>query len=208
MEIMSSIRRSRAAVHPQPKFKNNSVMDDVMPCTSLTVWRKSLVCCCDGFTVIGSEGELVYRVDNYRGHSGEIVLMDNYGRSIHTIRRHKKLSQLVDYWLVYDGEASDGPMFSVKKQGNILNSNSNVLAHVFLRASMDKRPTYSVEGSYSQRSCKVLDQSRNVMVEIKSKEAANIGASFGSEVFQLVVRPGFDTGLAMTVVLLLDQMFS
>ena len=57
--------------------------------TSLTVWRKSLLMSCSGFTVIDSKGNLVYRVDNYRGRPGEIVLMDASGTSVLTIRRQK-----------------------------------------------------------------------------------------------------------------------
>lgn len=60
-------------------------------CTSisLTVWRKSLVISCKGFTVIDSNGDLVYRVDNYVGHPREVTLMDGSGKSILTMRRNK-----------------------------------------------------------------------------------------------------------------------
>lgn len=54
----------------------------------LTVWRKSLVFNCSGFTVYGAKGNLVYRVDNYSSSSlNEIVLMDAIGKSLFTIRR-------------------------------------------------------------------------------------------------------------------------
>ncbi|GAB4834485.1 hypothetical protein Ancab_032741 [Ancistrocladus abbreviatus] len=224
-------RRSRAAVHHhqsdsdeedyRKRVNKEEEEEGPGPCTSLTVWRKSLLYCCTGFTVIGSEGDLVYRVDNYRGDSGEEVLMDGKGKPILTIRHHKKLS-LQDEWLVYEGEAADHtngrssskkekkkPLFSLKKQANFLNSNSNVLARVFLGAAADKRPAYVIQGSYAKRSCKVVDKVRNMVVaEIKMKEAANGSASFGSDVFQLVVRPGLDPTPAMAMVLLLDQMFS
>lgn len=65
-----------------------------------------------------------------------------------------------------------------------------------------------IEGSYTHRSCKVLDESRTVVAEIKRKEDIKGGVSFGLEVFLLVVQPGFDPGFAMALVLLLDQMFS
>lgn len=69
-----------------------------------------------------------------------------------------------------------------------------------------------IEGSYAQRSCKVFDESRRVVAEIKKKEAmiggsGRLGVSFGLEVFVLIVRPSFDPGFAMAIVLLLDQMF-
>ncbi|GAB2212012.1 hypothetical protein Droror1_Dr00025355 [Drosera rotundifolia] len=211
---MRSIRRSRATVHPQPKcndplgYDHNNIVGNDVPSTSLTVWKKSLVYGCDGFTVFGTEGGLVFRVDNYKGHSGEVVLMDHKGIPINTVGRTHKLS-LRDRWFIYEGAASEKPMFSVKKPGQRLNSNSsNVLAHVtFIESSQDRRPAYTIEGTYAKRSCKVLDQSSNVVAEIKNKDTGNESASFGTEVFQLIVRPGFDSTLAMTMVLLLDQMF-
>lgn len=65
--------------------------DDEGEWKSLTVWRKSLVLSCSGFTVINSKGNLVYRVDNYRGHPNEIILMDGSGKSLLTIYHRKVL---------------------------------------------------------------------------------------------------------------------
>ena len=54
----------------------------------LTVWKKSLLLNCNGFTVFDGKGNLVFRVDNYlAGHKGEIVLMDAGGKPLLTIRR-------------------------------------------------------------------------------------------------------------------------
>jgi len=48
----------------------------------LTVWKKSLLLNCSGFTVFDCKGNLVFRVDK-----GEIVLMDAAGKPLLTIRR-------------------------------------------------------------------------------------------------------------------------
>ena len=54
----------------------------------LTVWKKSLLFNCSGFTVFDGKGNLVFRVDNYvAGNKGEIVLMDASGKPLVTIRR-------------------------------------------------------------------------------------------------------------------------
>ncbi|KAL9270186.1 LURP-one-related 8-like protein [Drosera capensis] len=57
----------------------------------LTVWRKSLLFGCEGFTVYDRKGNLVHRVDDYGcggvGWKGEIVLMDSGGVPLLTIRR-------------------------------------------------------------------------------------------------------------------------
>lgn len=123
---------------------------------------------------------------------------------------------IVDSWLVCEGEAmtktqelSKKPIWRVRKQyKNILQGNQNVIAYVFRGQSGRRRCAYVVEGSYAQRSCKVFDETRRVVAEIKRKEATNGGVSFGVDVFVLTVRQGFHPGYAMALVLLLDQMFS
>ncbi|XP_030474969.2 protein LURP-one-related 17 [Syzygium oleosum] len=190
-------------------------------CVSFTVWRKSLLINCNGFTVIDSRGDIVYRVDSYGGRPREVVLMDGAGKSVLTLRRLKKLLARPDDWLVYEGEDRDNgpsykssklsrkkPICCVRRRVGILRAASNAIAYV-CRAMPGKAREYVIEGSYANRSCKVLEESsRDVVAEIKRKEASPGGGSFGTEVFSLVVRPGFDCGFAMALVLLLDQMFS
>lgn len=182
--------------------------------TVLTVWKKSLLFNCNGFTVFDSKGNLVFRVDNYmQGIKGEIVLMDAAGKPLLTIRR-KRLS-LGDNWLVYDGEKTDvNPRFAVKKHVNILTS--KCLAHVSCNSSADgsssspspsnKNVLYEIEGSFAQRACAVYDGNRRRVAEIKKKEAVG-GVAFGSDVFRLIVQPEIETAVAMALVILLDQMF-
>lgn len=81
----------------QPElFDTDGGSNDDDLCTSLTVWRKSLLISCNGFTVIDSNGNLVYRVDNYMGgRPKELVLMDGKGNSILTMRRCKVKTNIV-----------------------------------------------------------------------------------------------------------------
>ncbi|KAH1090847.1 hypothetical protein J1N35_018104 [Gossypium stocksii] len=175
----------------------------------LTVWKKSLLFNCNGFTVFGSKGDLVFRVDNYMdGNKGEILLMDATGNPLLTIRR-KKMS-LGDSWLVYKGEStSTNPLLCVRKSMNILNN--KCLAYVIPGDSTSNRSNnvvYEIEGSYSQRSCSVYDDRRRLAAEIKKKEAVNGGVAYGNDIFRLVVQPGhIRTDFAMALVILLDQMF-
>lgn len=186
-------------------------------CSCLTVWKKSLLLNCNGFTVINSNGNLVYRIDNYCVKPREIVLMDACGTSILTMRRQKTL-KLVDDWLVYNGDASDNypntcrkkkPICYVKKNVSLLQANSSVLAYIFVGTST-KNPIYVIEGSFGQRLCKIFHKfTKEIVAEIKMKEAKNNGCvSFGLDVFELLVWPGFDPGFAMTLILILDQMFN
>ncbi|KAG9151637.1 hypothetical protein Leryth_001936 [Lithospermum erythrorhizon] len=132
----------------------------------------------------------------------------------------KKLS-LADNWLVYDGDTAANPRYSVTKHYlNLLNS-SKSLAHVTSTnlnktnkihvgedGSSSKSPIYEIEGSYSRRSCSIYDSIRRKRVaEIKRKEAAK-GIILGVDVFSLVVQKDeIDLAFAMSLVLLLDQMF-
>ncbi|KAL7148492.1 hypothetical protein ABFS83_06G181600 [Erythranthe nasuta] len=181
--------------------------DDRNP-TVLTVWKKSLLFNCDGFTVYDARGNLVYRVDNYisGNRAGEVVLMDASGNSLLTIRRRKKLRLLGDSWSVYDGETAVNPRFSVEKNVNLVGGGSSktVLAHV---AEKNNASVYGIEGSYSQRRCAVYDGKRRQVAEIKQKEAPFKGVAFGTDIFNLVVQPGFDAAVAMAVVILVDQMY-
>ncbi|KAH0470447.1 hypothetical protein IEQ34_000170 [Dendrobium chrysotoxum] len=176
---------------------------------TLTVWRKSLLFNCNGFTVFDSKGNLIFRVDEYAksGNKGQIVLMDAVGSPLLTIRR-KKLS-LGEHWQIYDGEApsSANPLFSVRKHVKFIQSKS--LAHVIPCGSPPATATgegFEIEGSYARRCCLVYDEKRRVVAEIRRKEAAG-GVAFGLDVFRLVVQPGFDVAVAMAIVILLEEMF-
>ncbi|XP_059306893.1 protein LURP-one-related 8 [Lycium ferocissimum] len=193
-----------SAAAPKPLADNHGNSPVV-----LTVWKKSLLFNCDGFTVFDNKGNLVFRVDNYNaGTQGEIVLMDASGNSLLTIRR-KRLS-LSDCWLVFEGETDVHPLFSVKKNVNLLNSKS--LAQVYDQrkgavSSPKKKVVYEIEGSYGQRCCAVYDNNHRRVAEIKRKEAVK-GVAFGIDVFRLIVQPDeIDPSMAMALVILLDQMF-
>ncbi|KAK7406085.1 hypothetical protein VNO78_07702 [Psophocarpus tetragonolobus] len=224
MRVFPRLKLVSRAVEENDQEERNNTGDS---CTSLTVWRKSLVMSCKGFTVIDSDGNLVYRVDNYIGRPNEVTLMDASGKSILTMCRRRKLG-LLDTWFVFEGEvgnqrrrsskssnsnlskSSKSPICCVRKHVNILHANTNVQAYVYRGVSRsDKRcVAFTIEGSYSHRTCKVLDECRRVVAEIKRKEANTKNVSFGIEIFQLIVHPAFDPAFAMALVLLLDQMFT
>ncbi|KAJ0735873.1 putative tubby-like protein [Helianthus annuus] len=147
----------------------------------LTVWKKSLIFSCDGFTVYNSNGNLAFRVDNYfvKGNR-EIVLMDALGCSLHTVS-HKMLS-LADNFLVYDGESVNS-RFSVTKHVNVLNTKS--LAYVSIVGSSKNRNKINaineIQGSYAQKFYMVYDDNHRYVAEIWKKEAKG-GVALGGDV--------------------------
>ncbi|KAF8716829.1 hypothetical protein HU200_025926 [Digitaria exilis] len=163
--------------------------------TSLTVWCKSLLFNCRGFTVFDARGDLAYRVDTYDDAEGEVVLMDPAGRPAFTVRR-KRLSLSGEQWLIFSGgEEARRPVYAVKRGGG-----GKSMARVAPCAGGGAAP-FEVEGSYGRRRCVVYDGERRAVAEVQPKEAV------GTDVFRLVVQPGVDVSLAMAVVVALDQMF-
>ncbi|KAL5220048.1 hypothetical protein ABZP36_024761 [Zizania latifolia] len=165
--------------------------------TTLTVWRKSLLFNCKGFTVFDAKGNLAYRVDSYDSESGdEVVLMDPAGRPAFTVRR-KRFSLQGELWLVFAGEADQArrPSYAVRRSGS-----GKSMARITPCAATTGA-SYEVEGSYARRCCVVYDGERRAVAEVRPKEAV------GTDVFRLVVQPGVGVSLAMAFVVALDQMF-
>jgi uncharacterized protein YxjI len=189
---------------------------DEEPPVTLTVWRKSLLFNCKGFTVFDARGNLVYRVDSYASDSrAEVVLMDAAGRAVLIVRRRKLIGLGSDQCLVYPGEETRlPPLYAVKRRApaaqymRSAGDNAKSMAHVApcsgakVTAKAAGGSGYEVEGSYLRRCCTVYDERRQAVAEVRPKEAV------GSDVFRLVVLPGMEVSLAMAVVLALDQMLA
>ncbi|KAL5227444.1 hypothetical protein ABZP36_015709 [Zizania latifolia] len=192
-----------AKVHPNavPAAPGGVAEAAAAAARTLTVWRKSLLFNCKGFTVFDAKGNLAYRVDSYDSESGdEVVLMDPAGRPAFTVRR-KRLSLHGEQWLVFSGEADQArrPAYVVRRSGRG-KSMARVTPCAGEGAAAGAAP-YEVEGSYARRCCVVYDGERRVVAEVQPKEAV------GTDVFRLVVQPGVGVSLAMAVVVTLDQMF-
>jgi uncharacterized protein YxjI len=204
---MTKVYPNAASPLPKSSSNNGGSGESSEPNSAeLTVWKKSLLFNCDGFTVFDANGDLVYRVDNYMsGNKGEIVLMDASGTCLLTIRR-KRLS-LGASWLVFDGETADNPRFFVRKNVKLLNTKCVACVSSAGNGRTKQELLYEIEGSYPRRCCAVYDDKRRRVAEIKQKEASVRGVAFGTDVFRLIVNPGIDTTAAMAIVILLDQMF-
>ena len=193
------------------------------PPTVLTVWRRSLLFNCDGFTVFDARGDLAFRVDSYDASGrrrAEVVLMDATGTPLLTVRRKRRLGVLVDHWVIYDGDAADAeaaepsatsskPLLSVRRRHRRASSSSSSRAKAlaYVTPLQVSSSSYVVEGSYGRRACVVRepDHARGdaVVAEVRRKEAV-----LGDDVFRLVVEPRLGATLAMGLVIALDEMFA
>ena len=91
-----------AKIHPDNPELAGCVVTDGKFCkdsaTALTVWKKSLLFSCSGFTVFDPSGNIIFRVDNYCSDPrNEVVLMDAAGIALLTMRRKVYIRCL--YWL-------------------------------------------------------------------------------------------------------------
>ncbi|KAM0853355.1 hypothetical protein ACQ4PT_051116 [Festuca glaucescens] len=216
-----------AKVHPNvavPESPAGAVVEEErQQPTVLTVWRKSLLFNCDGFTVFDATGGLAFRVDRYgsssygrrrRRAAEDVVLMDAAGKPLLTVRRKIKLSlSLGEHWVLYEGDAGAAgakPLLSVRRHhvGLHRRASDKTLAHITplgCSPSGADAAAYVVEGSYGRRSCAVRDARGGggaAVAEVRRKE------SVGDDVFRLVVSDRrMGAALSMGVVIALDQMF-
>jgi len=205
-----------AKVHPHhPEFTGRVVIDDklsTLSSTALTVWRKSLVFSCNGFTVFDSTGNLVFRVDNYPSDpQDEVVLMDAAGMALLTMRR-KRLS-LQQEWQGFLGEFPDAPkpLFVMRKASSLLIPTKS-LAEVYMCSSAKKNKKkkaahcdYRVEGCYSKRSFTLFNSFNEVVAEVKRKQARSDEITLGADVFSLTASPGYDQAFVMGLIIVLDR---
>lgn len=202
-------------IHPHDaEFARHAVIDDKLsnePAAALTVWKKSLVFNCKGFTVFNSDGNLVFRVDKYPSDpKHKVVLMDAAGMVLFTMRR-KKLS-LQNEWRGFLGEFSrdaQTPSFVVKRSPFLLVFRRR-LAEVYMCSSVEsnkkKKPQsdYRVEGCYAKRSITILNSFNEVVAEVNSKQVRS-DIRLGGDVFNLTVRPGYDQAFVMGLIIILDR---
>ncbi|MCL7027862.1 hypothetical protein MKW94_015679 [Papaver nudicaule] len=166
-----------------------------------TIWMKSLVMQGNGCTVYDSNGQVVYRIDNYDNKNcNEVHLMDLKGKVLFTILR-KKL-RLFGRWEGYKStNGSKGkPWFQVRKN---LNSNTGVDVTVMKGSDETGTHCYRMErlkGSGSKLACKIMDvQTGRVVAELKQKQSSG-GVVLGDDVMGLVVEPNVDHSFIMGLI--------
>jgi hypothetical protein len=98
------------------------------------------------------------------------------------------------------------PIFSVCRSSII--RRSSLVVEVY----GDPDEEYQIEGSFPQRCCAIYKtylakSSRDPVAEIKRKLDPSTNVMLGKDVFLLLLKPGFDSALAMGLVLILDQMY-
>ncbi|XP_058106984.1 protein LURP-one-related 11-like [Magnolia sinica] len=165
-----------------------------------TVWMKSLIFNGNGCTVFDSNGQIIYRIDNYnRKCSDGVFLMDLRGTVLLTMVR-KKL-RVFGRWEGYKSNGSkleEGkPWFVVRKPCRIMKGDS--FYEVTVRWATDQSNCYMIKGSTVRSGCKIVDKVGRIVAEVKQKLSTS-GVVLGDDVLSLVVEPNMDHSLIMGLV--------
>ncbi|KAK4260569.1 hypothetical protein QN277_003665 [Acacia crassicarpa] len=184
-----------ARVHPQESSTSSSSSSASCCCKSssqketYTLWMKSLVLHSNGCTVYDSNGDIVYRVDNYdRKGRRKVDLMDLQGTVLYAI--HKRLLGF-GRW---DGYRSSGskPWFKVKK------CHKMVKGKVACEIRVGGQRYYIVRMN-GKETFTIVNMEGNAVAQVKQKKSSE-GIVLGNDVLTLEVEEDTDHSLIMAFV--------
>ncbi|RZC91599.1 hypothetical protein C5167_027662 [Papaver somniferum] len=192
-------------VHPQASLSPSSSSSSSSSCITsktevFTIWMKSLVMNSNGCTVFDSNGEIIYRIDNYHKKcSNKVYLMDLKGNVLSTIL--KKRLRMFGRWEGYNGsycskQDQEKPWFQVRKPFRLL-KRGHCTVSVSMGPSVDS--LYTIERLDSKMGCKILDQAGNLVAEMKQKQS-RFGVGLGDDVLTLMVESNVDHSLILGLI--------
>ncbi|XP_055819509.1 protein LURP-one-related 11-like [Solanum dulcamara] len=165
-----------------------------------TLWMKSLVYHGNGCTVYDSNGQIVYRIDNYNiKRSKQVHLMDSNGKVLFSIRNRKipVFGHWDGYKWSYDGMTSkEIPWFQVKKIHNVRRGDNMNYYKVILGCNSEASCYNIILGT---NTINIVNQHGRLVAEVKQKKA-NSGVLFGDDVLTLIVETHVDESLVMALV--------
>ncbi|KAJ7951438.1 Protein LURP-one-related like [Quillaja saponaria] len=186
-------------IHPQTQSSSASCYVTSKQET-FTIWMKSLVLSGKGCTVFDSNGQIVYRVDNYNSKCrDEVYLMDFKGLILFTIQRKKfKMSR---FWEGYRSTTTEinqqKPCFQVRKASRI--SVGSAPFDIILGLDKNQPYRYRFESWTCKSECKIVDQFGGTIAELKRKKST-CGVDLGNDVLTMVVEPNINLSLIMGLV--------
>ncbi|XP_062119558.1 protein LURP-one-related 4-like [Humulus lupulus] len=163
-----------------------------------TIWMKSLVYQTNGCTVYNSNGQIVFRVDNYEKKcSSEVHLMDLKGKVLFTIRK-KKLQAFGGLWNGYRCNSinEEEPWFRVTRQYRKMLM-GDLACHISVGCD-DKYRIVRIAGKAI--GFRILNLDGKIVAEAKQKQSSS-GVVLGDDVLSLEVAPCEDHSLIMALVM-------
>ncbi|GFP85140.1 protein lurp-one-related 11 [Phtheirospermum japonicum] len=167
-----------------------------------TVWMKSLVINSNGCTVFSTQGEVVFRVDNYQTRrSRQVLLMNSYGEVLFSVKR--KNLQSFRSWeghkLINSKFDKEGEWFKVKRKCNLFRGGV-INCHVTLGCNKITSSSYKIVGLEGKSTLKIMDCAGRVLAEVNQKQSL-CGVSLGDDVLSLMVEPEIDQSFIMALVI-------
>ncbi|KAI3463194.1 hypothetical protein Pfo_019857 [Paulownia fortunei] len=193
-----------AKVHPQVVAASISSKQEVF-----TLWMKSLIMSSNGCAVFDSNGQILYRVDNYGNKcNNQVHIMDATGKVLFTIV--KKNLSVVGLWEGYRSTGAainkEKPGFRVKKLLGIRMILGFLRGYSFykvvVRLNKNQPCEYIMENQISKPSCRIIDPFGGLVAEVKRKITTS-GVVLGEDVLTMVVEPHIDQSLIVGLVVVL-----
>ncbi|KAF7150755.1 hypothetical protein RHSIM_Rhsim02G0226100 [Rhododendron simsii] len=176
---------------------------------TFTVWMKSLVFHGNGCTVFDTNGEIVYRIDNYEKiRSNEVYLMDLKGKVLFSIRRKKVILPFFSYWDIYkwsccgckENKERRTPWFQARKKSrSILGRDTACRVTLGRHDKATSNGGYTILGLAGNLSFKITDSRGQLVAEVKQKQLSS-GVMLGDDVLTMVVEAQIDHSLVMALV--------
>ncbi|KAK1438643.1 hypothetical protein QVD17_04452 [Tagetes erecta] len=185
-----------AKIHPRIPFSSSSCSTER---ETYTIWMKSLVLNSNGYTVYDSNGEVVYRIDNYdRKCRSEVYLMDLRGNIVCTILRKKLLRS--GLWDCYNDKDSRTPWFRVGKAFRFFKNDSvyDVIVETSEEQSISSS-NHKIEGSVHALEFKIIDGEGRIAAKVQRKRSSS-GIELGEDVLRVTVEPHVDRIFVMALV--------
>ncbi|MFS7941793.1 putative tubby-like protein [Helianthus anomalus] len=167
-----------------------------------TIWMKSLVLNSNGYTVYDSNGEVVFRIDNYDSKCrSEVYLMDLRGNIVCTILRKKLLR--FGLWDCYNDKDSRIPWFKVGKAFGFFNNDYiyDILVGTNEAQSISSS-NHRMEGSIDNLEFKIFDGEGRIMAVVQRKLSSS-GVALGEDVLFVTIEPHIDHIFVMSLVAIL-----
>ncbi|KAK4488261.1 hypothetical protein RD792_004008 [Penstemon davidsonii] len=166
---------------------------------------KSLVIHSNGCTVFDSNGQVVFRVDNYqKTSSNEVFLMNSNGQVLFSIKTKNVL--MFRNWEGYKWTNSkfckeDDQLFKVTRKCKVFGR--EITSFVIQECNGVAGNCYKIVGLEGKSTLKIIDFSGRILAEVKlviQKQSLG-GVSLGDDVLSLTVEPQTDQTLIMALVL-------
>ncbi|KAK7253033.1 hypothetical protein RIF29_37422 [Crotalaria pallida] len=179
-----------------PHQPNNSSSSMAYQRETYTIWMKSLICHSNGCTVYDSNGNIVYRVDNYdKKGTRHVNLMDLRGTILCTI--HKRLLGF-GRWDVYkcsgsNSKSDEKPWFQVKRCYKMMITRT-LSCQIIVGCQK-----YCIQRIGGKTAFRIVNIDGDIVANAKQKHSSS-GIVLGNDVLTLDVVADIDHSLIMAFV--------